>query len=222
MKVLSNSLLLALILGGSIATATASSFIQSVTASGAGLGTFSPILRGLDNPDLFITFSSVNPITLTFEVASGEGSVTSYDIKEEIINNTASLFKGFHLSITDIEGKPIDKVAFTSFNANDDLPPDFSPSFTLDPPSKLPPAPFEATGPQHLNFTGDADTGGLAAGTKVISFFGLSMTEPPAGDPPYFFMLTQTPVVPEPEIYALMLVGLGLVGFIARCRKQNT
>jgi hypothetical protein len=28
--------------------------------------------------------------------------------------------------------------------------------------------------------------------------------------------------VPEPETYAMMLMGLGLLGFVARRRKQHT
>jgi len=31
----------------------------------------------------------------------------------------------------------------------------------------------------------------------------------------------QVIVVPEPETYAMLLAGLGLVGFMARRRKQN-
>ena len=31
----------------------------------------------------------------------------------------------------------------------------------------------------------------------------------------------QVAVVPEPETYAMLLAGLGLVGFMARRRKQN-
>jgi hypothetical protein len=34
------------------------------------------------------------------------------------------------------------------------------------------------------------------------------------------FTLTQVPTIPEPETYAMLLAGLGLIGFIARRRKQ--
>lgn len=30
------------------------------------------------------------------------------------------------------------------------------------------------------------------------------------------------PTIPEPNTYAMLLIGLGLMGFMARCRKQNT
>jgi hypothetical protein len=35
-------------------------------------------------------------------------------------------------------------------------------------------------------------------------------------------LLTAPPPVPEPETYAMMIAGLGLLGFAARRRKQNT
>ena len=42
-----------------------------------------------------------------------------------------------------------------------------------------------------------------------------------ASDGAESFFLVSTPAVPEPETYALMLGGLGIVGFIARRRKQQ-
>lgn len=100
MKVLSRSLLLALVFGGSIATATAtaSSVITDVAASGAGLGSFSVdrngIVDGLSRLDLSKTFASVNPIALTFTVAHSEAAGTPYDVYEAITNGTTSTFAG--------------------------------------------------------------------------------------------------------------------------------
>lgn len=37
-----------------------------------------------------------------------------------------------------------------------------------------------------------------------------------------FTTLAPAPAIPEPETYAMMLAGLGLMGFVARRRKKNT
>jgi hypothetical protein len=36
-----------------------------------------------------------------------------------------------------------------------------------------------------------------------------------------FFLVPNTPAIPEPETYAMMLAGLSLLGFVARRRKQS-
>ncbi len=36
-----------------------------------------------------------------------------------------------------------------------------------------------------------------------------------------FFIVPNTPAIPEPETYAMMLAGLGLLGFVARRRRQS-
>ena len=42
-----------------------------------------------------------------------------------------------------------------------------------------------------------------------------------ADGPDSFSAVESVPVIPEPETYAMMLAGLGLMGFIVRRRKQN-
>ena len=37
-----------------------------------------------------------------------------------------------------------------------------------------------------------------------------------------FFLVSATPAVPEPETYAMLLTGLGMMGFMARRRKNKT
>jgi hypothetical protein len=70
--------------------------------------------------------------------------------------------------------------------------------------------------------TFSASIDNVAAGTHTIRFIGLN---PLATDTTAFLdniVMTTTaiPTVPEPETYALLLAGLGLVGFAVR-RKRN-
>lgn len=58
-------------------------------------------------------------------------------------------------------------------------------------------------------------SGTLAAGTYSVDITGLSA----AKNSQYTATLSATPV-PEPETYALLLAGLGVIGFVASRRKQ--
>ncbi len=58
-------------------------------------------------------------------------------------------------------------------------------------------------------FVGGADYGGQFGGTTATSAYGVSVS-------------LNVAAVPEPETYALMLVGLGLTGLVARRRHHGT
>src|SRR5687768_5494096 len=94
MKTTLRTLVFAMLLGGAITNASASAVITDVTASGAGLGSFSVDDSGVaidgNFLDLSKTFSSVNPITLTFTVAHSEATGTPYNVNEVIKNDTPS------------------------------------------------------------------------------------------------------------------------------------
>lgn len=80
--------------------------------------------------------------------------------------------------------------------------------FTLD----------QSSGPRNLNFTGYLADDGISNASFMLSPF-----DPGAGNT-ITFTLTQVPTIPEPETYATLIAGLGLMGVIARRRnnKQNT
>ena len=61
---------------------------------------------------------------------------------------------------------------------------------------------------------------GLAAGNYALSFFGATTNAAAAYGGVITTVVTAAPV-PEPETYALMLAGLGMVGFIASRRRHN-
>lgn len=214
MNNLSKSVIAALVFGGSISTASASAVITDITASGPGLGSFSVLANPTNDKglDLSKTFDSVNPITLTFTVAHSVGNGGSYDIIEAITNNTGTAFSDFHLSITEPANAPGNGIVFTSFNSST------LDGFTLDSPSVTQPSPFNSSGPRDLNFTGN-----LAVGDSANAGYHLSPFDPGVGNT-YTFTITQTPTVspiPEPETYAMLLAGLGVMGFIARRRSNK-
>ncbi len=217
MNIQMKSLIAALIFGGSISTASASAVITDITASGPGLGSFSVLASSTNDKGLDFSkvFDSVDPITLTFTVAHSVGNGGSYDIIESITNNTGTAFSDFHLSITQPTDASGNGVVFTSFNSST------LDGFTLDSPSVNQPSPFNSSGPRDLNFTG-----ALAIGGAANAGFSLSAFDPGVGNT-YTFTLTQTPTVsaiPEPETYALLLAGLGMMGAVARRKnkKQDT
>ncbi|MEP6605982.1 MAG: PEP-CTERM sorting domain-containing protein [Nitrosospira sp.] len=207
-------LITALVFGGSISTASASAVITDITASGLGLGSFSVLASSTNDNglDLSKAFDSVNPITLTFTVAHSVGNGGSYDVVESIKNNTSTAFSDFHLSITEPTDATGNGVVFTSFNSST------LDGFKLDSPSANQPSPFNSSGSRDLNFTGM-----LAVGDSANAGFHLSAFDPGVGNT-YTFTITQTPTVspiPEPETYAMLLAGLGVMGFIARRRSTK-
>ena len=210
MNTLSKLVIAAFAFGGSVSTATASAVITNITAEGAGLGSFSFLASPTNDKglDLSKAFDSVNPITLTFTVAHSVSNGGSYDVIESIANNTGTAFSDFHLSISEPSGNG---VVFTSFNSST------LDGFTLDSPSMNQPSPFNSSGPRDLNFTGS-----LAVGGTANAGFHLHAFDPGVGNT-YTFTITQTPTVspiPEPETYAMLLAGLGLMGFIVK-RKST-
>jgi hypothetical protein len=205
MNVKLKALVVALALGGSISTASAAGVITGVTVNDGAGGTFNVINLGTDPNvlDLSKAFSSLDPISLTFTVGHANGGPGNpYAVTETITNNTGDTWIDYHLTITEptTGGQG---VVFTNFN-NSALS-----GFTLDS------AP--SSGPRNLNFTGQLADQGVATAT-----FSLSPFDPGAGNTATF-TLTQVPTIPEPETYAMLLAGLGVMGYMAkrRSRKEN-
>ena len=196
MNNLSKLIITALAFGGSISTASAAADVTDVTASGAGLGSFDKGVIGAARTLGFTkSFDSVNPITLNFTVVQGTGPGDPYVVTENITNNTNQAWTDFHFTINEPATGGQGNV-FTSHEKATLT------GFTLD----------SSSGPRNLDFTGS-----LAAHGTTTATFNLS---PDASNGPNF-TLTQVPTIPEPETYAMLLAGLGLMGAIVRRRNKS-
>jgi hypothetical protein len=194
----SKLLIAALAFGGSISTATAGGVITGITASGGvPPGTFSSTINP-DTLNLSKTFNSLDPITLNFAVGHTEGGSGTYTVTENITNNTNQDWTDFHITVTEpTTGGQGD--VFTSHNQSTLT------GFTLD----------SSSGPRNLDFTGS-----LAAHSSTTATFNLSPFDPGSNNTTTF-TLTQVPTIPEPETYAMLLAGLGLMGAIVRRRNKS-
>jgi hypothetical protein len=196
MKTLSKAVIAALVFGGSVSVANAAAVITNITATDVSGGTFNSGVIGTDRDiDISKTFSSINPISLTFTVAHQDGGPGNpYSISENVLNSTGQNWVDFHYSIT--EPDQGNGVVFTEFNSST-----FG-DFTLDSPP--------SSGPRNLNFTGN-----LASGESADAAFNISPFDPGAGNTTTF-VLTQVPTIPEPGTYAMLIAGLLLMGGIAK------
>ena len=73
------------------------------------------------------------------------------------------------------------------------------------------------------SFSSFAAHSGFNAGVNVLSFVVTNVCRQSSGNPTGLraeFLTSSVTAVPEPETYALLLAGLGLIGAAARRRKQ--
>lgn len=56
---------------------------------------------------------------------------------------------------------------------------------------------------------------------SYTGFSGFSFSSAEGGEPAFIRISTITTAVPEPETYGMMLIGLGLMGFVTRRRKNS-
>ena len=172
--------------------------ITAVSADGSGLGSFE--LFVIDQTDRRLEFNKVfdhfGPIILTFKVEHGDGTGGSYSVLEDIANNTGQTWRDFRFDLVE----PGDGYGVT-FDTQ------ISPSLTG--------LILHSSGPQTLRFVGDLSNGGVPA-----AVYGLSLPDPDVGYS-YTFQLIQTPAIPEPGAWAMIVTGLLAVASLVTRASSN-
>ena len=197
MNNLSKLVIAALAFGGSISAASAAGVITDVEII-SGQGSIANVDIDGRTIDFDKTFNTLDPIVLEFTVEHATGPGTPYTVTEDVTNNTGQSWIDFHYTIG--EPDPAQGVVFTAHQSST-----FG-DFTLD----------QSSGPRNLDFSEST----LAHSDTAAAAFNISPFDPGQGNTTTF-TLTQVPTIPEPETYAMLLAGLGLMGFIAKRRNSN-
>jgi hypothetical protein len=196
----------------------ASSAVISVEAGGILLNSTDTTKPGTDVDPWLINETMTSAGTLSFaRVPLGDdnptGTVHSRGkwISKTVLNSTGDTWTSFELELQVILGTPSGQGDGLSFADGSTL----TGLFTSDQ--------FSAYTRQdvtrdYLNF----NAGDVLPGESVT--FNFVITDQ-SGNDPFFLLQTpnrvDTPAIPEPETYAMLLAGLGLLGLAARRRKQK-
>jgi len=159
-----------------------------------------PVVLQLTNPES----GAVGPTNST-----GSGHAIGKWFSKTVTNNTASAWSSFDLELQQVLGTPSTDGDGLSFAQGAGF------SFTSD---KFTTVHSIEDVRDFLNFDG----GSVGVGESVTFHFAIT----DSSNDHHTFYLSETPnrvvgAIPEPETYALMLAGLGLMGFITRRRNRT-
>ena len=141
------------------------------------------------------------------------GNVSTYDLSSPVYLVSDLPFLSFAVAIdvnTANGGEHLDSFTLTDLTTNTVLY-----SFS----GALIGSPLANNGNGYADWTlRSFDLTGLASTDQIRFDTVLSNT---SDGPESFFLVSSTAPIPEPETYAMMMAGLGVLGFVARRRRKN-